>query len=306
MRMPVRAGLVLVAVAACGSVAAPPAGGGHPRAGGTAPSAAVPGPPAGSRAEAAALARLMLSRLRLPAGTRRLPPTPLPPSLSQPAVQQAGGATSLDLHQLFAVAQRLDAVAAGLAARVPGGLTRGSTGEGSGPGGVTMREVSYTARSLPAGIVAAQLVLTVVPAGSGGSLLRADAEVIWYPSRSAAEYIDPARYHVLSIAVTIFNPRLRTIRKIVTSQAVITRLAEALDRSPAEPGTAVSCPMSFATYRLALSVSRSSRPTVVVFATRWPCGGSAITVSGQVQPALADDGAVVALADQALGMTPQP
>jgi hypothetical protein len=306
-----------VALAACGSVVAPPASGprsspgGTPRASATrsAPAtrsaAAIPRPPAGNRAEAAALARLLLSRLRLPPAARRLPPDPLPPSLSQPATQYAGAPASLDQHQLFALTQPMDAAAAFLAAYVPAGLSPGGTGEGSGPSGVTMREVSDMVRSLPAGIAGAQLVLTVVPATSGGSLLRADAQVIWYPPRSAAEYIDPARYHVLSITVSVYGRRPHTVRKIVTSQMFIARLAEALDRMQAEPPGAVACPADFEDYQLSFSVSAHSRPAVVVSANESGCGGAQVTVDGRAQPALADDGTVAALVRQVVSATPE-
>jgi hypothetical protein len=43
----------------------------------------------------------LLSRLRLPAGTRRLPPTPVPPFLSQPADEPVDSAL-LDDHRFFA------------------------------------------------------------------------------------------------------------------------------------------------------------------------------------------------------------
>jgi hypothetical protein len=308
MRAAIGAILVLAmtaTLAACGTVRVPPASGPRAHPGGSTPAPAIPAPPAGSRAEAAALAASLLSRLPLPAGARRLPPTPVPASVSEPASQYADGATSLDEHELFAVAQPLDALAAAAAARVPAGLSEDGTGYASGPGGVTMREVDYQPQSVPAGIYSAQLVLTMAPAGSG-SLLRADAQVTWYPPRSSAEYIDPGRFHVLTITVTLFGQRVRTVRKVVTSQALIARLAEALDRSRAEPPVTFSCPLIFATYQLALSVSPDRPPVVVISATRWPCGGSRITVDGKPQPPLADDGAVVAVADQALGFTPQP
>jgi hypothetical protein len=302
-----------LALAACGSVVVPPASGSHPSspASGTRPAAARSAPagaapPAGSRPAAAALARQLLSRLRLPSGARRLAPEPLPPSLSQPASQYATGPASLDQHQLFALTQPVDAAAAFLAAHIPPGLSRGGTGEGSSPGGVTMREVTDTLRSLPSGISAGELVLTVVPAASGGSLLRADAQVVWFPPRTAAEYLDPARYHVLTITATVYGQRMRTVRKVVTSPAVIARLAAALNRSPVTPAEDTACPNEFATYRLALSVSRSSRPAVVVQTAQWPCGGSTIIVNGRPQPPLADNGAVAALADQVLGIAPHP
>lgn len=55
---------------------------------------------------------------------------------------------------------------------VPAGMSQASTGQQGGPAGVTMQEVGYTARSVPAGIYAAQLVLTVTPTRPGGSLAR--------------------------------------------------------------------------------------------------------------------------------------
>jgi hypothetical protein len=272
----------------------------------TGPSPALPGPPAGSQAEAAALARLLLSRVPLPPGARPLPQTPLPPSLRVPAAGSViDTAAYLDQYRLFAIAQPMNSAAACLAARVPPGLSRGSTGQGAGPGGITMREVGYLARSAPAGIASAQLVLTIVPVSSGGSLLRADAQVTWYPARSAAEYLDPARYHVLSLTVTIFGRNPHTVHRIVTSQAFIARLAETLDRLQAEPIGTTACPADFEDYQLSFSVSRQSRPAVVVSATETGCGGVGITVNGHSQPPLADYGAVGALVRQVVPVTPE-
>ena len=111
-----------LALAACGSVTTPPVTGAHPV--GSSP-AATPGPVAGSRAEAAALGELLLSRLILPPGAARLPQTPLPPSLSSAAYAGADVTPSLDQYQLFALDQPIGAAAAFLAAHVPAG-----TGEG--------------------------------------------------------------------------------------------------------------------------------------------------------------------------------
>jgi hypothetical protein len=130
--------------------------------------------------------------------------------------------------------------------------------------------------------------------------------VIWYPPRSAAEYIDPARYHVLTVSVTIFNPRLHTISKVMTSRAAITELADTLNRSRVEPITFSFCPVIFANYRLGFAVSAHSEPVVVVTATRNPCLGAQITVDGRKQPPLQDEATVVAIADRLLGFTPQP
>ena len=290
-----------VTLTACGSTAAPPATGSATR-----PISGIPGPPARSRAEAAALARLLLSRLPLPSGASHLPQTPLPSSLSEPAVRSATDtAAYLDQYRLFALAQPMAAAAAFLAAHVPPGLSAGSTGQGSGPDGITMQEVGYLARSVPVGIASAQLVLTIVPGSAGGSLLRADAQVIWYPSRSAAEYIDPARYHVLSLVVTIFGRNPHTVRRVVTSEAFIARLAETLDRSQAAPTAMVVCPADFEDYQLSFSLSGSSRPAVTVWANETGCGGAQVAVDGHSQPSLADYGAVGALVRQVVPVTPE-
>jgi len=311
MRAPTGAILVLAAaslmtasLAGCGTVSVPPGGDPSAPAGAATTAPGISAPPAGNRAEATALARLLLSRLRLPAGTRRLPSTPAPPFLSRPAYEAAGA--QLDEHWFFAVAKPPGALSDYLVAHVPDGMTSFGTGQLSGPGEPTTLDVGYQARPVPAGIYQAQVVLTMVPDGSGGSRLRADAQVIWYPPRTAAEYVDPARYHVLTMTVTVGGRKERTIRKVVTSQADIARLAVALDRSPAAPPVYLSCPAIFVTYQLTLSVSRRTRPAVVIFANSISCGGTQITVDGRSQPALADLGAVAAAADQALGYTPKP
>lgn len=307
MRVPVRAGLVLATaatLAACGSAAAPMASGPHAHPADRKSASAKPGPPAGSRAEAATLARLMMSRLRLPSGARRLPPTPVPRSVREPPLW-VKAAAAIDLHCLFELEQPMAAAAAILTARVPAGMSLGVTGSSGGSADVTSMQVGYNARSVPAGVYDARLVLTIAPASSGGSLVRADAQVIWFPPRTAAEYIDPARYHVLVIAVTILNPRSHTIDRVVTSQAAITQLAEALNRSQVQP-VEPFCPLIFATYRLAFAVSLHGRPVVVISASRWPCGGAKITAGGREQPPLQDADTVVATADRLLGVTPEP
>jgi hypothetical protein len=308
MRIGIATAVVLVAAAAltaCGTTAAPRAGGPDPHPVGTRSVQADPGPAAGSRAEATALARQLLSRLRLQAGVRRLPATPLPAPVRNASAAPAGP-DHLDLQQLFATAQPMNALAGALAAHVPAGLSLGGTGSAWDRDVETMREVEYAPRSVPASIYSARLVLTVVPAASGRSLLLADAQVIWYPPRTAAEYIDPARYHALTVTVTLYGRSVRTIHRVVTSQAVITRLAEALNRSQAEPPVAFGCPLIFAEYRLALSVSARTGPVVVITTNEWACGGSGITVDGQAQPPLADLGAVAAIVNRALGLNPRP
>jgi hypothetical protein len=62
----------------------------------------------------------------------------------------------------------------------------------------------------------------------------------------------------------------------------------------AEPLGTVACPAIFAEYRLAFSVSRASRPVVVVSWNEIGCGGVGITVNGRSQPPLTGQGGTVA------------
>ncbi|MGH3152738.1 MAG: hypothetical protein ACRDOB_18685 [Streptosporangiaceae bacterium] len=298
----------VVALAACGTAAAPHPKDPHPkdphprdpRA-----TAMPPGPPAGSRAEATALGGLLLSRLRLPPGTLPRPAEPVPQSLSEPGC--AGCIVYADVHRLFAVAEPVASVVATLSAHAPAGLGPPDAGQVSSSATGLLQEISYPVMSVPAGIAWAQVLVSVAPGASGASLLRADAFVIWYPARTAAEYVDPDRYHVLTITATSYGRETRTVRAVVTLQAVITRLAEALDRSQTWPPEALMCPVAPAglwSYQLAFSVSRHSRPDVMVSDT-W-CSGLGITVDGQPQPSLGDVDAVAAIAGQALHLTSRP
>jgi hypothetical protein len=300
MRVLIRTGLILAAVAAlaaCGTATMP-----HPR---DPPATAMPpGAASGSRAEATALGGLLLSKLRLPPGTLPRPAQSLPPSLSEPALGCAGCTTDVDVHQLFAVAEPAASVVATLSAHAPAGMSLAGAGRewGPGPAITQWQEVGYAATPVPAGIAWARVVVTVVPAASGRSLLRADAQVTWYPPRTFAEYIDPGYYHALTITATSYGHGVHTAHAVVTSQAVITRLAEALDRSPAwPPELLLSCPAELVSYQLAFSVSRHSHPDVVV--SDGSCGGTGITVDGKSQPSLDDGGAVAAIAGQALHVT---
>jgi hypothetical protein len=297
----IRTSLVLAAaaaLAACGTATAPHPP--HPLA-----TAMPPGPPSGSRVEATEFAGLLLSKLHLPPGALRLPAEPLPASPGQPWFGCAGCTTYVDVYQRFAVAEPVASVVTRLAAHAPAGMPVFGTGQGSGPRSGSWQYVDYTVGPVPAGIAGAQLTVTVWPAASGGSLLRADAQVTWYPPRTFAEYINPGYYHVLAITATIYGREAHTAHAVVASQAVIARLAEALDRSPAWPPGFVSCPAYPVSYQLAFSVSRNRPPDVVVSAVG-SCGGMGITVGGRSQPSLEDGGAVAALAGQVLHVTSRP
>jgi hypothetical protein len=306
MRLLINAGLAVAAaalLAACATVTPSAVGHRHGHAHHARLVSGIPAPPAGSRAEATALARLMLSRIDLAVGARRLPPMPVPAALRQPALFGLAAA-SLDLHELFVLPQPMATAASFLGAHVPNGMSQYSSGGLGGPTGLQSQAVSYMVRSVPAGVYMAQLVLTVAPSASGGSVLRADAQVLWYPPRTAAEYIDPGRYHVLTITVTTYGTRLHTFRKVVTSQAVIAQLADVLDRSRVLPSMTISCPATFAYYQLGFAVAEHSQPVIVLHAAESSCEGIQIRVRGRKQPSLQDATALVDAVGRVVGSTP--
>ena len=306
MSTPIRTAVPLVIVtaaaavlASCGSVAAP---GSAPRPAGV--STSVPAsrstPPAGGRGQAAALAGRMLAAVRLPSGARRWHGRIAPGLRTNGGLLAAGAGDTLGRSRFFVLPQAPAELSRRWRIAVPRGMAFGGSGTGGSPAGVTSEETSYTPRSLPAGIAQAQLVLTAVPARGGGSQVRADAQVTWHPARTAAEYVDPARYHALMIVVHRLNVRPAAVRKVVTSPALIARLAGLLDRSPADPGGAMSCPAETASYRLGLAVRPGGSAAIVITSPGAPCGGVAISAGGRPQPALDDRGQVVAFADRML------
>jgi hypothetical protein len=289
--------LVVAAVAAaaclagCGSTAYRTAATGGPGGGRTARThdaraASEPGVPAsGTTAEAEAEARHLLDVLVLPPGARRLPETPVPSAVSAPA-QNLG--TGFDRYRIFSLPVSMAAAQQFVQAHLPAGLTSGGTGWGSDGDGPEYYEVTadVAPRAVPAGIYTAQLVYTIAPDPDGGSLLRADAQIIIYPARSAAEYLDPAGIRSVTVSHTAPDPVSRTI----TSRPEIARLARLVDSEHAFPlGLVFSCPAEFPpSYQLTFNPVSASRPAVVVDPGN--CLGDAVFAGGVRQPALQDAG----------------
>jgi len=289
--------LVVAAVAAaaclagCGSTAYRTAATGGPGGGRTARThdaraASEPGVPAsGTTAEAEAEARHLLDVLVLPPGARRLPETPVPSAVSAPA-QNLG--TGFDRYRIFSLPVSMATAQQFVQAHLPAGLTSGGTGWGSDGDGPEYYEVTagVAPRAVPAGIYTAQLVYTIAPDPDGGSLLRADAQIIIYPARSAAEYLDPAGIRSVTVSHTAPDPVSRTI----TSRPEIARLARLVDSEHAFPlGLVFSCPAEFPpSYQLTFNPVSASRPAVVVDPGN--CLGDAVFAGGVRQPALQDAG----------------
>jgi hypothetical protein len=274
--------LVVVALAGCGTATAVPT-----------PSHRG-GPPTGTRAAALRLAGRLIAEDVLPPGRRRLPQRPVPPGLRAAFGQLAGVKSSVDVYRLFALPISMRQAAAFLARHAPAGTHNGGTGQTARPGGITEMDFSYFLNRVTRGISSAALTDTVVPAPHGGSLLRTDAQVTWYPPRSAAEHIDPRDYRAVRIdaEVTVSSPR--HLSRTFTARGVIGRLARLLDSLPAYPGGLVPCPLAMVTYQLTFEPV-AGQPTIVVDSTG--CPGDPVTAGGATQPALEDSYKLTLLAD---------
>lgn len=285
------AAVAALALAACGSAHAPGTGtaavtgqtGGSGSQGTSGPPGS--GPPGGSRAEALALAKEMQSKLTVPPGTSPLRGR-LPQQLRQPGVM-LGSATVVDVHRQFALTLSPQAAARFFGGHAPAGMRFQSNGVDGSPGqaGYAL-DLGYVPRPLPSSIYRGELDLTVIPGPGGGSLVRADAQVIWYLARTVAEHIDPAHLGAVRLSADLLGSTSRHVTKWITARSVITELAAMLNGMHASPRLIMSCPAVFASYRIGFAATAHSRPGVV--ATLGGCLSDTVSVGGRQQPSLLD------------------
>ncbi len=245
--------------------------------------------PAGSQASATAAARQVLSGLVVPRGTRQLPERPVPAGLAAPA-QVLSATESVDVYRLYRLPRPAQAAAAFLRSHLPAGLVATGAGQlGAVDSAPATLLLSAAPRRLPAGIYAMELVDTIVSAGSGSSLLRADVQVIWYPARSSAEDSMPASYRSVRVAVSGWAGSAVT----TTSRAVIGAIDALLTELPAAPPVLRSCPVITVIYQLTLEPARTGQPAVVI--STGGCDVDDVSIGSRQQPALWDPGDKVLL-----------
>jgi hypothetical protein len=257
--------------------------------------------PVGSRAAALTLARQMLSRLVVPAGSQPARPSPVPTPLNVSSAEEGISPYTVDLHRFVLVREPVASVHSFLLAHVPAGMSWFGLGLASGTTNtVTVLWVAYRPRSLGSGLTGAELGTAALPSAGGETLIRADATVSWFPPRSAAEQLNAARFRSVTVTAAEAFPRPRTVTRAFTSPVIIGRLVALVNSLPATPYpdvAAMSCAAVATVYRLAFT------PGVVIY--RGGCGASdAVTVDGKEQPRLLDlGGALTAAARQLLHLT---
>lgn len=240
-----------------------------------------PWPPGGSPALARSVGRRMLASMVLPPGSRHVGARRMPER-----AEVIGSNSLVDLSSFFVVPISMQAVAAFLNGNPPAGFLADGTGTTSSRQGAVEEMVSYHLRAPPTGITSDSMLLVSLAAGPHGSTVaRADAEVVWYPPRSAAEYLRAVDIRSARITATFLNPRVRHFARVVTSRRAIARLAALLNGMRATDYSARYCPMIDASYRVTFA-GRGGQPRVVVDASG--CATDGVAVNGAAQPPLWD------------------
>jgi hypothetical protein len=283
----IAAAAALAGLAGCGTA---PAGAASNTAVGAGQVRPAGGPPAGRRAEAVAAVARLLGSLTFPDGTRRLPGRPIPVSLRQSGQPAAGLPVWVGRHRLYRLAMTPAAAAAYFSAHRPAGTIVEDTGKYRSPGGVTLLTLSMEPRRMPAGVYGAELTENIAPGPRGSALLLADAAAMWYPPRSAAEYLNAARFRSVRVTASGLHGARTTVWPRPTVRAVVALL----DGLHAAPPVLISCPGPIATYRLAFLPAVPAQPPVVVTADG--CLEVSVAVGGREQPALWDGNKLMGLA----------
>lgn len=262
-----------------------------------------------SRAAAHALAVSLLGRAVLPPGSAGVSAAPAA-ALRQPPEQP--GTTDLATATRFATTDRSMAVVdAFFEAHPPAGHRSGGASSGSaGRYGTTTDEyVGYPIGHLPAGVAGAQLLLTVAPRRGGGSGIRVDAQVTWYPRKPAAADVPRGdRVAVVALVETLPVAEQRQDhvpaprRVVVTDPTTVGKLRIAADGLQAATPGARSCPADLGTrYVVAFGPATGAAPNRTY--TAGSCGEVAVAgASGKTIATLSDDQAFDAAYRQVLGL----
>jgi hypothetical protein len=240
------------------------------------------GPAAGSPAEGNRFARGVLARVGLAAGARRATSPPVEMQVP-PTFGWWPGPDMTDVAAVWRVPLPMAQAVAFFERHPPAGLRltlADSAGRVSGVIAGTVNTVLEFGRGpVPAGIWAAQLLLSLHSDGAAASFARADIQVAWYEARSAEEYIAGLR------AMTIDGPHgTRTF----TAPTVIAKIAGLLNGLPAASAAQNPCAAQGG-YDVQFAVKRGAVPWTDVQAAQG-CWAVEVVVNDGGQPTLSDPG----------------
>jgi hypothetical protein len=301
--------VLLVALGAAGCGKANPVAGADPAA--TVSVGALPPPvpvPAGggNRALAVAVARSLIDAVEV--SGRPIPLTAVPGSSP---IRSAPGRLAtpnlVDAHRVWRVGGRPREALAAVLHDHPSSLPINGEGSGDsqGPGGRAVYSwyVSFQAPPRP-GLGSEQLVISMTGAPGGGTLVRADGEVVWVSERPAGERV-PAG--VSSIEVTRSPGQgLGSLRRTVTAPAPVAQIVSGVDGlAIVQPGTVV-CPDEPVRAAVVQLVFRGASGQALAVASQSAgpqvggCAPMRFSLGGHEQKPLAEGARAMAIVDHAL------
>lgn len=263
---------------------------------------------AAARTDASAL----LSRLRLPTGTRETSTEPSGDGrlLAQPGIGPPATPNAIDAHRLWVVPGGRVQTLASIAAHPPARSKLVSSGFGADHG-VTTYEYKVFAWPPIRGVISMRwLVVEAVQLLHRLTALRADAQVVWVTPRAVSERI-PSIAHLLRIEVRSSIAGNRPHQRPLSFSSIgrIDKLIALLNSLPVEqPGTR-NCPADFGIrVRLTFFARPGAHPLAIASIDPQGCGDVGLTLEGQREPALASEGgltrrSLIARIDRLLGVS---
>ena len=276
------AGLALLTAATLAGCSSSHASG-RPGAASAPPPVRAPQP--GTRTQAQAIAQHLLASLVFPASAITLA-GPVPASLEHDGEGPVVASQAANVLQVYRVPGGMTAVFGYLKAHVPAGLGSVGSGQTTDHGTVESDEITGQQTSVPAGIYLAAMSETIEPGPQGSALVLADAEVIWHPARSAAEYLTASRFRRVTVTATATSGKKATVRRTLSSQAAIGAIVNLLNGLQAAPELPPGNLLPPATYQLDFAPALAGQPAVQV-----SDGGmltERVSVGGASQPVLWD------------------
>jgi hypothetical protein len=219
----------------------------------------------------------------------------------------------VDVHRIWRVSGSPREILAVVRHSHPAGLKINGGGS-SGRHGVGEREVEYlwyvTFGASPAqGIGSEELAISMTAAPGGGTLLRADGQVVWLSARPPAERV-PAGVSSIEVARGATN-RQMTLHRTIGAPGSVRRILAAIDALPIVQPGAWMCPdepigpvvrLSFRghTGRVLAKAAQAAGDEV------GNCSPMFFSVEGREQKPLAEGARVIAIVSQMLGFKVLP
>jgi hypothetical protein len=235
-------------------------------------------------------------------------PVSSPPTASLATPDSAPATSNLvDLYQLWTTSGTWQTVRAWVSAHPPSRSILSESGGSYQYGTPLESSLTYSYTAVADHFESRQLSVAVAPLRSGGVGVRVDAQVIWYPSRSAAELIPQGTTRVIATVFRRSSPSDSTTVILKTATftypPTVKLLAQKVDSLPlAVPGPK-SCPYSNGTGpQLELDFSgRPGVPKVEVNDDTNGCGRVSFII-GDTTEAPLTDGGLFHTVDQLLGL----